>query len=158
MDASPLIYLAKVDALDVFGTGDTGRHRRISPSRGHRTQAAYRFPEIALIDSAIRRDHIEVVTLGEQEAGVARAFQAEFQDSAAAKPRRWHSRSSEAWPAVLYDRRARRVAQAFGVRVVGIVELLFDRTTDDALLEDRIRRFASLVAMRIEALEELLNR
>jgi hypothetical protein len=57
---------------------------------------------------------------------------------------------------VIFERPARRVARAMGIRLLDVVELLFAGTRDVSLLEDRIRRFARLTQMRLTDLELLL--
>ncbi|MDQ3407913.1 MAG: hypothetical protein M3472_07170, partial [Chloroflexota bacterium] len=59
---------------------------------------------------------------------------------------------------VLHDRRASGIGRAMGIDVVGPLDLLFERTVDDGLLDARVRAFARLVDMRIEVLEQLLER
>lgn len=158
VDASPLIYLAKLDALDVFG-GDLAA----AISEGVRNevllpQAAFRYPEIVGIDDSIRSGRIMVVspdrgevksieTLSRQVPGLGRG---ELETIAIARSRRWS--------AVLADRRATRIAEIHGVTVIGIVEFLFARTKDGKVLASRIRSLAGLVNMRIETLEGLLGK
>ena len=158
VDASPLIYLAKLDALDVFqldvpaAISEGVRDEVLLP------QAAYRFPEIVQIDDSIREGRIEVIPLnkGEQSnvedlsrriPGLGRG---ELETIAVARAR--------GWSAAIVDRRAIRIAQLSGISVVGIVELLFAKTTDGGRLAGRVRRLASLVNMRIGTLEKLLSR
>lgn len=158
VDTSPLIYLAKIDALDLF-TADAPAHITESVrSEAILPQAAYRFPEIVAIDDALRKGTIRVVTLRTDEAeavvDIARRVpglgSGERESIAFAQLR---GRS-----VVLFDRGADRIAQAMGVHGVGITDLLFARTDDDDLLESRIRRFAHLVDMRTAALEQLMER
>jgi predicted nucleic acid-binding protein len=158
VDASPLIYLAKLDALDVFtrdepaAISDGVRDEVLLP------QAAYRFPEIVRIDEAVREGCIKVLSLKKREREAVDALSArvpglgrgELETIAVARARRWS--------AAIADRRASLVAQAHGVPVIGMVELLFARTTDGDQLARRIRGLAKLVNMRIETLEQLLGK
>lgn len=158
VDASPLIYLAKLDALDMFQSDYPAAISGGVRNEALLPQTAYRFPEIVRIDDSIQRGTIEVVTLNRPEqhrvAALSRQVpglgRGELETIVVAKSRRW--------TAAIADRRARRVAQIHEVNVIGIVELLFAKTTDSARLADLIRRLAGLVNMRIETLEQLLSK
>jgi predicted nucleic acid-binding protein len=157
IDAGPLIYLAKIDALDILWAERPGwiaeavRREAIVP------QAAYRFPEIARIDSALDDNRILVTELQDSETEVASGFADRVPGLGLGERETMAIALERDWTALLFDRRARRVADGFGIRQTGIAELLFARTADDQLLKRRVRAFGSLVAMRIEALEELLK-
>lgn len=157
VDASPLIYLAKLDALDVFRLDDPAAISEGVRNEVLLPQAAYRFPEIVRIDDSIRRGQIEVVSLDTEEQDSVEALsgrvpglgRGELETIAVARARRWS--------AAIADRRASRVAQVHGVSVVGMLELLFARTMEGDRLAGRIRGLAKLVNMRIETLEQLLG-
>lgn len=156
IDASPLIYLAKLDALDVFGRDDPAAISEGVRDEVLLPQAAYRFPEIVAIDESIREGRIQVVSLDEKERSIVEALarqvpglgRGELETIAVARVRGWR--------AAIADRRASRIARVHGVSVVGMVELLFARTADGDRLARRIRGLARLVNMRIETLEPLL--
>lgn len=158
VDASPLIYLAKLDALDVFGPDDPAAISAGVRNEVLLPQAAYRFPEIVRIDESVRNGRIEVVALERRERSMVAALsrqvpglgRGELETIAVARARRWR--------AAIADRRASRIAQVHGVSVVGMVELLFAKTADADRLARRIRGLARLVNMRIEALERLLGK
>lgn len=157
VDAGPLIYLAKMGALDVFDGNAPGwispgvRREAITPP------AAYRFPEIATIDAAIRDGRIlvaelrpdEVESVADLQSRIPGLGQGERESIAMAAGRRWGL--------ILLDRRALRIARTLGVSVVPVVELLFDRTSENEILARRLRHFAGLVDMRIDTLERLLR-
>jgi predicted nucleic acid-binding protein len=158
LNAGPIIYLAKIDALDVLG-----HYRRSVVTSGVEREvvlppSAYRFPEIARIEALIRAGSLEVVSmdttehdrtdrLGDEVPGLGRGERETIAVAAA-----------RGWLAVLFDRRARRIADASGVAVVGIPALLVEGTPDSSLLERRIRALASLVNMRLDDLGRLLER
>lgn len=158
VDAAPLIHLAKIDALEIFTADEPAFITQAVRREAVLPQAAYRFPEIAAIDSALRTGRFVAVDLGADEeravADIGRRVPGlglgERETIAVARAR--------GWSAVLHDRRANRVAQSFGVPIVGIVELLFARTGDADRLASRIRRFAGLVDLRIHVLDQLLER
>ena len=65
---------------------------------------------------------------------------------------------SRSMPAVIFERRARRVARMLGADLIDVTELIVAGTTDRALMEDRIVRFARMVNMRFDHVTELLSR
>jgi predicted nucleic acid-binding protein len=156
IDASPLIYLAKLDALDVFSDDDPGAISEGVRNEVLLPQAAYRFPEIVRIDDSIRNGRFEVVSLDKAEQTSVETLshrvpglgRGELETITIARERRWS--------AVIADLRASRVAQIHGVSVIGVAELLFVRTSDSGQLASRIRGLARLVNMRFELLERLL--
>ena len=158
VDASPLIYLAKIDALDVFPLGYPALITEAVRREGVLPQAAYRFSEIAWIDEGIRVGRISVVALRSDEEEAVVDIGRRIPGLGLGERESIAVALARGWSAVLFDRRANRIAQALGVRVVGIVEVLFGRTADGELLERRLRRLASLLDMRIDALEQLLER
>jgi len=157
VDAGPLIYLAKIGALDVFGRTAPGwispgvRREAVTPP------AAYRFPEIATIDAAIRDGRILVAELRPEEVTLAADLKARIPGLGQGERESIAMAAGRGWSVVLLDRRALRVARMLGVSVVAVVELLFDRTSEDEILARRLRHFASLVDMRIDTLERLLE-
>jgi predicted nucleic acid-binding protein len=158
VDASPLIYLAKLDALDVFRGG-----MPVAISEGVRSevllpQAAYRFPEIVGIDESMRAGRIMVVSLDKRERDSVNALTRQVPGLGRGELETIAIARSRGWTAALADRRATRIAEIHGVAVIGIVELLFARTRDSKQLAGRIRNLAKLVNMRIETLDRLLGR
>lgn len=158
VDTGPLIYISRIDALDLFNSDEPAHISDAVHREAVLPQAAYRFPEIAAIETAIRAGRIKVSALRPDEREVVLDLGRRMPGLGLGERGTIAVASSRGWSAVLFDRQAGRIAQSLGVRVVGIVELLFWRTADEALLESRIRRFAALVEMRIEARDQLLER
>ncbi len=158
VDSSPLIYFAKLEALDVFPIQDPAlvtdgvRREVLVP------QAAVRFPEMARIDRAFREGRLVAEPLREGEQVVADDIGSRIPGLGLGERESMACAAARGLAVVLHDRRASRIGRAMGLTVVGPLHLSFERTTDDAVLEYRVRAFARLVAMRIEALEQLLDR
>lgn len=157
VDASPLIYLAKIDALDVFRIEEPA-----AVSEGVRNevlvpQAAYRFPEIVRIDESIHDGLIDVVSLDEGERAGVEVLSRQVPGLGRGELETIAIARARGWAAAIADRRASRVARIHGVSVVGMVELLFARTRDVDRLVARIRDLARLVNMRIDTMEQLLG-
>lgn len=156
-DTSPLIYLAKIGALDVLWTGrpavmTTGvREEALLPP------AAYRFPEVVEIEAAMDRGLIEVTQLTTSESEFAQGIQTRVPALGRGEREVIAVSIGRSLDAVMFDRRARRVASALGAPIVDMFEVIFRGTSDVELLEDRIRALASLVDLRVGALEELLE-
>lgn len=158
LDAGPLVYLAKLDALDVLerihGCAITsGVEQEVV-----RPPSAYRFPEIARIERAIRMHTIEVVSMTADEVARTDRLGREVPGLGAGERETIAVAASRGWSAALFDRRARRIGEANGVPVVGVPSLLVGGTHDRDLLERRVRGFATLVNMRLDDLERLLAR
>jgi predicted nucleic acid-binding protein len=158
VDASPLIYLAKLDALDVFGIDAPAAISEGVRNEVLLPQAAYRFPEIVGIDDSIRNGWIAVVSLDRQERDGVKALSRQVPGLGRGELETITIARSRGWTAALADRRATRIAEIHGVAIVGIVELLFARTGDSKQLARRIRDLARLVNMRVETLDRLLGR
>lgn len=158
VDASPLIYLAKIHALDLFTVAKPALITEAVRREAVLPQAAYRFPEIAEIDAACRARVIEVVALQPHEKLAVQDIGRRVPGLGLGERESVAVGAARGQAVVLFDRRANRIAEALGVRTIGIVELLFAPTTDTELLESRVRCFASLVDMRIDALGQLLER
>ncbi len=158
IDASPLIYLAKLDALDVFSLDDPAAISEGVRKEVLLPQAAYRYPEIVRIDDSVRKGRLEVVLLDKAEQDAVDALSRQVPGLGRGELETITVARARGWSAAIADVRACRVARTHGVSVVGMAELLFARTTDGARLACRIRGLARLVNMRIETLEQLLDR
>lgn len=156
-DTSPLIYLAKIGALDVLWTGrpavmTTGvREEALLPP------AAYRFPEVVELEAAIDRGLIEVTQLTSSESEFAEGIKTRVPALGRGEREVIAVSIGRSLDAVMFDRRVRRVASALGAPVVDMFEVIFRGTSDVELLEDRVRALASRVDLRVGALEELLE-
>lgn len=158
VDAGPLIYLAKLDALDTFA--NAGRTPLVTAEIERETARpglAYDHPDVVVIAEALRRGVLQRVDLTDGEGELADRIQSaargidsgEAQVLAAAQIRRI--------PALLFERRAIRLARSLGIETWSPVRLLFEGTPDSAVLRERIVRLAQLVDMRFDDLERLLE-
>jgi predicted nucleic acid-binding protein len=161
LDASPLIYLAKIEAIDVL---ESLTERVLIPravlEETTRPALLYQHPDAAVIERAVREGVITAIDLDASETATT--------DDLTSRVPALHAGVSAVLaialhrgiPAVLFERRARRVAAATGAELVDVVELLFAGTPQADLLATRVRRFAELVNMRLsdyEALRERVN-
>ncbi len=159
LDASPLIYLAKLHALDVLAVTATTVH--VTPAvleEMTRPQVAYRHPDAVEIERVVAKGQMAVVmpTASEQEA--AMDLERRIPGLGSGKTEVLSIAISRSFTAVIFERRARRVAASLGVKLIDIVELLVAGTPDPTMREERIVRFASLVNMRLEDVVALLAR
>lgn len=157
VDASPLIYLAKLDALDVFSAA--GQAPLVTPEVQRETSRpglAYRFPDAVLIADALRGGLL-ALTVSDDERRVAERLgvdaggldRGESEVLAVAVNRRL--------PVLLYERRAARLARSLGLDTWSPIRLLVAGTPDREQLRDRLIRFARLVEMRFEDVDELIR-
>ncbi len=121
-------------------------------------QAAVRFPEMARIDGALREGRVTIEPLRKEEQASADEIRSHIPGLGLGERESMALAAARGLAVVLHDRRASRVGRAMGIAVVGPLELLFERTVDEGVLEERIRTFARLVDMRIEGMEHLLDR
>jgi hypothetical protein len=157
LDASPLIYLAKLDAFDAVAIA--GHAAVVPPSvyaEAARPELAFRHPEIATVERIRRDGQLLVVPLDARErklatdlAGRYGGLHAGELDVLALQVR--------GWIVCLHERQAARLARAVGVATVHLVEVLFAGTPDLDLLEARIRHFARLTNLTMNDLDVLLN-
>jgi len=158
VDASPLIYLAKLDALDVFARA--GHVPLVTPEVERETARpglAYRFPDAVSIGDALRDRVLTRIILSEDERADAGRL--------AASARGIHPGESEVLavatgrdiPVLLYERRALRLARSLGLDTWSPIRLLVEGTPHPAQLRDRIVGFARLVELRYGEVDELLR-
>lgn len=158
LDAGPLIYLAKLDALDAPAIA--GWTPVMPPSvyaEAARPGLAFRHPEVAVIVQAQQDGRLLVVTLDSREQQLAGEFAGRSSGLHAGELDALALGRARAWPVCLHERQAARLAGAFGVRTVHLVEILFGGTTDPDVLEDRIRHFARLTNLVMSDLDVLLH-
>jgi hypothetical protein len=158
LDASPLIYLAKLDAFDAMMIA--GYQAAVPPSvyrEVARPALAFRFPEAATVLAATEDGRIDVVPLTRREERLAGVLGARFGGLHAGELDVLAVGESRGWPVSLHERQASRLAVSRGVRNVHLVELLFAGTPDHDLLERRLRHFARLTNLRVNDLDRLLN-
>jgi len=159
VDASPLIYLAKLDALDVFG--QAGHVPLITPEVERETARpglAYRFPDALAIAEAIRDGVLVRTELTDAEQRVATRLAAEAGGLDAGESEVLAVAEARELPVLLHERRAIRLARSLGLDTWSPVRLLMAGTPDRELLRDRVLRFARLVQMRFEDVEALMER
>jgi hypothetical protein len=158
LDAGPLIYLAKLDALDAPAIA--GWTPVVPPSvyaEAARPELAFRHPEIALIEQAQQDGRLVVVTLDIREAEIAGELAGRSSGLHAGELDALALGRARAWPVCLHERQAARLAGALGVETVHLVEILFGGTEDADVLEDRVRHFARLTNLVMGDLDVLLQ-
>lgn len=156
LDASPLIYLGKLDALDVL-TGDQGVVPPAVEDEVVRPALAFSYPEIVRIEQAFR---VGWLTTSEMTPDEARAA-----DELGARVRGLHRGELEVLAmglergtrVCLHERQAARIAAALGIGVTHVVELLFTGTADNDLLGRRLRAFGRITNLAMDQLDELLS-
>ena len=159
LDASPLIYLAKLGALDVLANAT--KEAVVTPTvleEVTRPQLAYRHPDAVDIEQAVDRGLVRVKELGDEEQALAADFAARVPGLHLGEAEVLAVAVSRSLAAVIFERQARRVARSLGAELVDVVELLVAGTTDEELRDDRIIRFARLVNMRFDHVAQLLAR
>jgi hypothetical protein len=158
LDAGPLIYLAKLDALDAPAIA--GWTPVVPPSvyaEAARPELAFRHPEVAVIEQAQEDGRLLVVALDNREKELAGELASRSSGLHAGELDALALGSARTWSVCLHERQAARLAGALGVRTVHLVEMLFDGTKDPDVLEDRIRHFARLTNLVMGDLDVLLH-
>jgi len=157
-DAAPLIYLAKIEALDVITEGGFIAYAPASVlSEATRPSIAMRHPDAIVIEEQVRRGSIQSLRLDAAEQAQARDIEQRVPGLHAGECEVLALALGRGISAVIFERRARRVSQALGVPLVDMIELLCAGTADRDVLAERTRRFARLIDMRLEDLEQLLQ-
>jgi len=158
VDASPLIYLAKLEALDVFRAASL---RPLVPrsvfDETAKPALTYRHPDAIRIEEAARSGHLEVVEATPAESKAADTLAGRIPQMHRGECEVLAVASSRAVPAVIHEGRARTIARILGIELLDVAELLFRGTKDDELLEARIRGFGGLVNLRLGDIEALLE-
>lgn len=158
LDASPLIYLAKVDAMDVVAAAG---YRAAIPTSVAREctegGVAYRHADAAAISEAIRAGALEVVEPTSGESDEARRISVAAPGVHAGECDVLAVAIARGCPVSITERRAGRLARSLGLRVVHPLELLFVGIGDADRLESTTRRYAELVEMRLDELDRLMT-
>ena len=157
LDASPLIYTAKLSALDVMAVATD--QAAVTPTvleEVTRPQLAYQHPDAVEIEQAVSRGLIHVWELDDDEQAVAEDFTERVPGLHQGEAEVLALAVSRSASAVIFERRARRVGRTLGAELVDVVELLVAGTPDLELREDRVIRFARLVNMRFDHVAQLL--
>lgn len=158
LDASPLIYLAKLDAFDAVAIA--GYAAVVPPSvyaEAARPELAFRHPEIATVERIRTDGQLLVVPLDAPERELATDLAGRYGGLHAGELDVLALGQVRGWTVCFHERQAARLARALGVATVHLVEVLFAGTPDLALLERRIRHFARLTNLTMNDLDMLLN-
>ena len=159
VDAAPLICLAKLEALDVLTVA--AESAVVTPAvlaEVTRPQMAYRHPDAVEIEGAVDRGDLEVVEIRADESAHAREIERDVPGLHRGETEVLAVAIARSMPAVIFERRARRVAGSLGAQLVDMTELIVAGSPGLPLTEDRLIRFARLVNMRFDAVAELLER
>jgi len=158
LDAGPLIYLAKLDALDA--PAEAGWVPVVPPSvyaEAARPGLAFRHPEIAIIEQARDDGRLKVTPLDDVERRLAADFAGLGAGLHAGELDVLALGRARSWPVCLHERQAARLAGAMSIATVHLVEILFGGTRDPDALERRVRHFARLTNLAMDDLDTLLS-
>ena len=158
VDSSPLIYLAKLEALDVFEfSGQTPLVTQEVERETARPGLGYEHPDALVIADALRSGLLKrtVLTGAEQEAAARVLDEAGGIDQGEAEILAAAAQRGQV--VLLFERRATRLARSMGIEAWTPVRLLFAGTHDAALLRRRTRAFGALVQMRYDDIERLIQ-
>jgi hypothetical protein len=154
-----LIYLAKLDAIGAF---QLGGYRALIPEavleETTRPAVVYRHPDAVMIETAIAEAEVHVTTLTTGEAAQAQALSSSVSGLGSGESEVLAVAKARDIPAVVFERRGQAVARGHGIRLVDLIEVLFDGTRENDLLAQRIRRLAEMVDMRLADYEQLRDR
>jgi predicted nucleic acid-binding protein len=157
LDASPLIYLAKLDAFDVVANAG---HIVVPPSvyeEAARPELAFRHPETATVQRVRADGQLQVVDLDATEHELAADLAGRYGGLHSGELDVLALGSSRGWTVCFHERQAARIARSLGLETINVVEVLFAGTPDSDLPEGRIRHLARLTNMRMDDLDVLLN-
>ena len=158
LDASPLIYVAKLDALDAVVLA--GYTAVVPPSvyaEAARPELAFRHPEIAIVERLRDDEQLLVVPLDAAEVELANDLAGRYGGLHSGELDVLALGQARGWTACFHERQATQLARAMGVTTVHLVEVLFAGTPDVDLLERRVRHFARLTNLTMNDLDVLLH-
>lgn len=158
VDASPLIYLAKIHALDVFA--EAGHVPLITQEVERETARpglAYEHPDSMLIAAAIRSGVLQRTRLSQAEIQASERLVGAAGGINAGEAQVLAASHQRGLPALLFERRATRLARSMGVETWMPIDILFAGTSDRTLLAERVSGFAQLVQMRLTDAQGLLD-
>jgi hypothetical protein len=156
LDASPLIYLAKLDAFDAVAIA--GHTAVVPPSvyaETARPQLAFRHPEIATMERMEADGQLLVVALDAPEAELATNLAGGYGGLHAGELDVLALGQVRGWPVCFHERQAARLSRSLGLATIHVVEVLFAGTPDADLLERRIRHLARLTNLTMNDLDVL---
>lgn len=158
LDASPLIYLSKLDAFDAVALAE---YEAVVPlsvfAEAARPELAFRYPEIATITRMADERRLRVVALEPHEVAVAAELKLTYGGLHAGELDVLALGQARGWTVYFHERQAARLARALGLVTVHLVEVLFAGTPASDVLERRLRDLARLTNMRIDDLDALLS-
>jgi len=158
LDASPLIYLAKLDAFDaVANAGHTAVVPHSVYAEAARPELAFRHPEIATVERVRADGNLLVVELEATEKELATDQAGRYGGLHAGELDVLALGQARHWTVCFHERQAARLAHSMGVATIHVIELLFAGTPDLDLLERRIRHIARLTNLTMNDLDVLLN-
>lgn len=158
LDASPLIYLAKLDAFDAVAIA--GYTAVVPPSvyaEAARPELAFRHPEIPTVERLRDDGRLLVVPLDAAERTLATDLAGRFGGLHAGELDALALGHARGWTACFHERQASRLARVVGVATAHLVEVLFAGTPDLDVLDGRIRHFARLTNLTMNDLDVPLN-
>lgn len=158
LDASPLIYLAKLDAFDVLEIA--GHFTAVPPSvyaEAARPELAFRHPEVAIVERARIDGRIVIAELDDTERQLAADLADRYGGLHAGELDVLALGQVRGWSVCFHERQATRLAGALGVASVHLIELLVGGTPDGGVLERRVREFARMTNLTMTDLDALLN-
>lgn len=158
LDASPLIYLAKLDAFDAIAIA--GHTAVVPPSlyaEAARPELAFRHPEIASIENVRADGQLLVVAMDAPEKELATELAVRYGGLHAGELDVLALGHARGWTACFHERQAARLARSLGLETIHVIEILFAGTLDPDLLERRIRHLARLTNLTMNDLDVLLN-
>jgi predicted nucleic acid-binding protein len=159
VDASPLIYLAKLDALDVFKAAGFGP--LVTPEVERETARAglaYEHPDAAVIADAMRAGTVKRTELTASEQKEAEQLMKASGGLDRGEAESLAAAAARDLPVLLFERRATRLAASLGLDAWSPVEILIAGTHERNVLRARLLAFAGLVDMRFSDVESLLAR
>jgi predicted nucleic acid-binding protein len=154
-----LIYLAKLEILEVLSVAV--QEALVTPTvleEATRPQLAYRHPDAVRIEGAAADGLIRVTAPTGEEGARARELASRIAGLHRGEAEVLSVAIGRSIPAVIFERRARRVADSLGARLLDVTELIVAGTRDPVLLEERILRFARMVNLRLDDAMALLER
>jgi predicted nucleic acid-binding protein len=158
IDAGPLIFLAKLDALVVL---DQAHRVGLVPAsvweEVARPELAFRHPEVAVVERARDEGWLEVVDLTEHERARAEVLASRLSGLHRGELECLALAQGRVLPVCLHERQASRLARTLGVDTIHVIELLFEGTPDPDLLADRVRHFGRLTNLAMTDLDALLE-
>lgn len=158
LDASPLIYLAKLDAFDAVAIAG---HTAVAPpsvyAEAARPELAFRHPEIATVERIRKDGQLLVVPLDAHGSELATNLAGRYGGLHAGELDVLALGQVRRWTVCFHERQAARLARALGVATVHLVEVLFAGTPDLDLLERRVRHLARLTNLTMNDTDVLLN-